>query len=76
MPQVKLPEESMARAASEGVQLQTVSYLAGYRAETQQAKPLANEKILTDKLSFHPDTDGFFVLRIGSKFDSYRLQRL
>ncbi|MBP1733320.1 MAG: hypothetical protein H6Q55_3749 [Deltaproteobacteria bacterium] len=47
----------MEHAASEVVPLQAVSYLAVYRAETQQLKKLANEKILIDKLSFHPDSD-------------------
>jgi hypothetical protein len=46
MPQVKSPEEFTEHAVSEGVPLQTVSYLAGYRAETQQLKKLANEKTL------------------------------
>jgi hypothetical protein len=46
MPQVKSPEEFTEHAVSEVVQLLTVLYLVGYPAETQQAKPLANEKIL------------------------------
>ena len=60
----------MEHAVSEVVPSQTVSYLAGYRAETQQMKTLADGKILIDSPSFHSDSDEVFVFRVTKRLDS------